>query len=87
MCDKVPSLADHQPAKAHFVLNGRCLTAESVTPLPPATTISVYSLDGVKVASCEGISIDLSSCPAGVYAVQLNTGEKDTSGSTLIRLK
>ena len=87
MCDKVPSLADHQPAKAHFVLNGRCLTVESVTPLPPATTISVYSLEGGKVASCKGVSIDLSSCPAGVYAVQLNTGEKDTSGSTLIRLK
>lgn len=87
MCNKVPSLTDHQPSKAHFVLNGRWLTVESGTPLPPATTISVYSLEGLKMASCKGISIDLSSCTAGVYAVQLNTGEKDTSGSSLIRLK
>ena len=87
MGSKVPSLYDHQPSKAHFVINGHLLTVKSDTPLPPATTISVYSLNGVKVASCKDISIDLSSCPAGVYAVQLNTGQMETSGSTLIRLQ
>lgn len=87
MSSKVPSLYDHQPSKAHFLLNGHRLTVKSDTPLPPATTISVYSLNGVKVASCKDISIDLSSCPAGVYAVQLNTGQTETSGSTLIRLQ
>ena len=86
MNEKVTGLSDHQPASARFVLRGRRLSVESDTPLPPASTLTVYALSGAVVASCQGSTLDLSACPSGVYAVQLNTGQQTTSGSTLIRL-
>ena len=86
MEEKVTGLSDHQPAKAHFVLQDRRLSVVSETPLPLTATLTVYALSGKQMASCQGTTLDLSACPHGVYAVQLNTGEKETSGSTLIRL-
>lgn len=82
----IPSLSDHQPLKANFRLDGRRLHVLSDNALPEGSTISVYTIDGRKMAAVRASSVDLSGLSAGVYAVQLNTGDVATSGSTLIRL-
>ncbi len=82
----IPSLSQHQPQQARFHLSGRHLSvALAVAPQQPPT-LCVYNLQGQPVASDTGTAIDLSTLPAGVYAVQLNTHDKSTTGSTLIRL-
>ena len=82
----IPSLSQHQPQQARFHLSGRPLSvALAVAPQQPPT-LCVYNLQGQPVASDTGTAIDLSTLPAGVYAVQLNTHDKSTTGSTLIRL-
>ena len=54
--------------------------------------VSVYSADGRKLLArrlaggSRVYELDLSCCLAGVYAVQVNGGSKDTTGSSLVRL-
>jgi hypothetical protein len=55
-------------------------------PQPAGSEVKVFSTDGRLLLTEQGTSINLSSLPHGVYAVQLNTGNKSTTGSTLIRL-
>ena len=82
----------HQPQQASFSLSGRRLTVQYALPTQqhPAATLRVYTTAGRLVAqhTLSGTSdcIDLSSLPAGIYAVQLSTGSNATTGSTLIRL-
>lgn len=53
--------------------------------------VNVYGVDGRRVASHrlapEGCSyhISMAGAPRGVYAVQVNTGSRATTGSQLIR--
>ena len=83
----ISELSSHQPQQATFRLEGRRLYVSYMETLPPSTELTVYTLDGKPVATQRGSNvIDLSPLPAGVYAVQLNTGKKETTGSTLIRL-
>ena len=84
--DKIEGITASQPQQATFRLNGRKLSVESAAILSQQTELRVYSTDGRLLLTEQGTSIDLSSLPHGVYAVQLNTGNKATTGSTLIRI-
>jgi len=84
--DKIEGVTAAQPQQASFRLNGRKLSVESAAILSQQTELRVYSIDGRLLLTEQGTSIDLSSLPQGVYAVQLNTGNKAMTGSTLIRL-
>lgn len=80
----------HQPVKAAIRLQGRRLSFQLVNSDESCFGVSIYSTDGRRVAqyTLRGpeAHADLSNLPAGVYAVQLNTGRPETTGSTLIRL-
>lgn len=82
----IPSLSNHQPAKARFRLNGRMLTVDAAGEIVSEAQITVYDLSGAVVVKSAGTVVDLSSLPSGVYAVQLTTNSVQTTGSTLIRL-
>lgn len=82
----IPGLSQHQPQQARFRLDGRQLSVELDAPTSQPSELRVYSLQGLLVATTTGTAIDLSRLPAGVYAVQLNTPDSKTTGSTLIRL-
>lgn len=84
--DKIEGITAAQPQQAAFRLNGRKLSVEFVAIPSQQTELRVYSTDGRLLLTEQGTSVDLSSLPHGVYAVQLNTGNKATTGSTLIRL-
>ena len=83
----VKELSTSQPSQATFRVEGRALSilmAESASG-----RLSVYDVKGVLQATypVNGTTrIDLSKLPAGVYAVQLTTNDRLTTGSTLIRL-
>lgn len=87
LTDGIAPISQHQPTAATFRLQGRSLSVESealsqdIVPM-----LQVYTTAGVLVAQEKGTSIDLSSLPAGIYAVQFNSGSRLTTGSTLIRL-
>lgn len=84
--DKIEGITASQPQQASFRLNGRKLSVEYAAMVSQHTELRVYSTDGKLLLTEQGTSIDLSSLPHGVYAVQLNTGNKATSGSTLVRI-
>lgn len=85
--DQIEGVTAAQPQKAAFHLNGKRLTVDFAAIVSQHTELKVYSIDGRLLLTEQGTSIDLSSLPHGVYAVQLNTGNKATTGSTLIRIK
>ena len=82
----IPNLSNHQPSKAHFHLHGRSLIVEWGENVPLSSSISVYTTDGKNVLCSKGSTLDLSTLSPGIYAVQVNTGQAETTGSTLIRL-
>ena len=84
--DKIEGITAAQPQQASFRLNGRKLSVEFAAISSQSAELRVYSTDGRLLLTEQGTSVDLSSLPQGVYAVQLNTGNKATTGSTLIRL-
>ena len=87
--NKIQGVSMAQPQKAAFRLSGRTLTVQYVATQSQPTEQSelrIYSTDGRLLLTEQGTSINLSTLPHGVYAVQLNTGNKATTGSTLIRL-
>lgn len=80
----VEHISAHQPAKAVFTLNGKMLQIGGVG----RATVSIYGIGGKLVMKKQLVNgtVDLSQLAGGVYAVQLDTGDKETTGSTLIRL-
>jgi len=87
--DKIENLSAHQPSSLRFQLHGRRLTvfhADTSIPLTEPAILTVYATDGRQMASITAHTIDLSHLPSGIYAVQVSTGSKETTGSTLIRL-
>ena len=94
--DGIEGLSQHQP-KAVSILpigQGRLqLRFEGNEGLStPPFSIRIFNTSGQLVSTQsltggqEEYTIDLSSLPRGVYAVQVNTGQPTTTGSTLVRL-
>ena len=81
----ISELSQSQPRQTTFQLQGRRLTVTFATP-EPHHTLSVYSTDGRLLLSSESSSVSLSHLSPGVYAVQVTTGRRETTGSTLIRI-
>ena len=81
----IEGLSEHQPQQVQFRLTGRTLMLTGVQQ----ATVTIYALGGQVVmhGSATDGTIDLSSLRAGVYAVQVDTGSAETTGSTLVRLQ
>lgn len=81
----VKGLSEHQPQQVKFRLIGRTLVLTGTQQ----ATVTIYALSGqiVKHIQMSGNAIDLSNLQPGVYAVQVDTGKAETTGSTLIRLQ
>ncbi len=81
-------LSKSQSDDVRFVLeNNRLLAVYSSSNVPLGGKYSLYNLDGCIVMSSSGYSVDLSSLPNGLYAVQFDARETGKSASTMIRLK
>jgi hypothetical protein len=92
----IEGLSDHQPRQLSFRLSGRTLILAPRTSHPaPRTsnlaplTITVYAIGGQSVLRAHPTdgTVDLSHLRPGIYAVQVDSGEAATTGSTLIRLQ
>ena len=84
---RIPDLSQNQPQGVTFRVVNRHLYADFGDECPKQIVFNVYSLNGSLVRTQNGRSdIDLSMLKDGVYAVQLLTDKRSTTGSTLIRL-
>ena len=84
----IPTLSLHQPQSVKFRLEHKHLYADFGDEHPQQIVFNIYTLDGSLILSQNGKdNINLSHLKSGIYAVQLNTDKKQTSGSTLIRLQ
>lgn len=84
--DRIEAISPHQPQHPLFRQKGNSLCVEETVM---EGTISIYNLAGqllLRRSLIPGITIDLSTLPAGIYAVQTSTASTTTTGSTLIRL-
>jgi subtilisin family serine protease len=94
--DGIEGLSQHQPKAVSILPIGQGqlqLRFEGNEGLStPSFSIRIFNTSGQLVSSQsltggqEEYTIDLSSLPRGVYAVQVNTGQPTTTGSTLVRL-
>lgn len=83
----IPELSSEQPKGVAFRVENRHLYADFGNQHPKRMIFNIYTIDGRQVMNQSGrADIDLSRLPKGVYAVQLITDSKFTTGSTLIRL-
>lgn len=84
----IPSLSQEQPQDVRFRVVDRRLYADFSNNIPNRMVFNIYSLDGRLMLSQSGKNpVDLSALRTGIYAVQLITDSKNTTGSTLIRLQ
>lgn len=94
--DGIEGLSQHQPKAVSILPIGQGqlqLRFEGNEGLnTPSFSIRIFNTSGQLVSTQsltggqEEYTIDLSSLPRGVYAVQVNTGQPTTTGSTLVRL-
>ena len=94
--DGIEGLSQHQPKAVSILPIGQGqlqLRFEGNEGLStPSFSIRIFNTSGQLVSTQtltggqEEYTIDLSSLPRGVYAVQVNTGLPATTGSTLVRL-
>ena len=94
--DGIEGLSQHQPKAVSILPIGQGqlqLRFEGNEGLStPSFSIRIFNTSGQLVSTQsltggqEEYTIDLSSLPHGVYAVQVNTGQPATTGSTLVRL-
>ena len=83
---RIPDLSDHQPQGVIFRLENHTLYADFGDEYPKCIEFRIYTLNGSMVMNRRGKDhINLSSLKSGVYAVQLITDSRKTTGSTLIR--
>ncbi len=83
----IPELSHEQPKGVTFRVVNKYLYADFGDVVPRRMTFNIYSLDGRCVLTQSGVNpVNLSRLRNGVYAVQLITDSKNTTGSTLIRL-
>ena len=97
---RIPELSQEQPKNVTFHVENRRLYADFSGNTPNKMVFNIYSIDGRLISNYEfrnsnfenhnsrfpASGIDLSALKPGVYAVQLITDNKATTGSTLIRL-
>ena len=84
----IPELSHTQPQGVTFRVVNRRLYADFDGNIPNKMVFKIYSIDGRLMLTQSGKNpIDLSAMKTGVYAVQLITDNKATTGSTLIRLQ
>lgn len=84
---RIPDLSQEQPKGVQFRIENRMLYVDFGDAHPKRITLNVYALDGRLLLTRTGRShINLSSLKDGVYAVQVVTDQRRTTGSTLIRL-
>ena len=85
---KIPELSRTQPQGVTFRVIDNHLYADFGDKVPNKMVFNIYSIDGRLMLTQSGKNpIDLSALKTGVYAVQLITDNKATTGSTLIRLQ
>lgn len=91
--DAIPGLSSHQPRAIRMGTDGRGRLTLGFDEAPArAVVLRVFSTAGLQVmtltlpADGDTLHADLSMLPRGVYAVQVDTGQADTTGSTLVRL-
>ena len=86
--DAIEDITSHISDKISFRLNGRTLTVEHEDGIPfeGSNSLTVYTTQGIQVASSLGSSIDLSMLPSDVYIIKFNSKTMDLRGSTIIRL-
>ncbi len=82
----VREISQYQPSKTHFRLAGRQLYIDYDNDYNGPATIRIFSTDGRLLLTSQETVINLNALPSGVYAVQLTTDERETTGSSLIRL-
>lgn len=95
----IRDISQHQPAAARFRIEGGQLTisidnVQCLMVNGQRSTLRIYSTDGRLVYTTNNLQLDaagqvtvsLRHLPSGVYAVQLNTGNRLTTGSTLVLL-
>ena len=84
----IPGLSQTQPQGVTFRVESRHLYADFGGNVPNKMVFNIYSIDGRLMLTQSGKNdVDLSRLMSGVYAVQLITDSKATTGSTLIRLQ
>lgn len=84
---RIPELSPNQPQGVKFRVEDRTLCLDFGEAHPKQAVVNIYALDGRLLLTRSGQSrIDLSMLNDGVYAVQVTTGQRQTTGSTLIRL-
>ena len=85
---RIPELSQTQPQGVTFRVVDKHLYADFGGNTPNKMLFNIYSIDGRLMLTQSGKNpIDLSALKTGVYAVQLITDTKETTGSTLIRLQ
>lgn len=83
----IPDLSPNQPQGVKFRVENHVLYVDFGDAHPKRKTINIYSLDGRLLLTRSGRDhINLSGLKDGVYAVQIITDQRETTGSTLIRL-
>lgn len=84
---RIPELSRNQPQGVQFRLVDHILYAVFEEGHPGRMDFRIYSVNGRMMLAQSGKDrIDLNALPTGVYVVQLITDNKNTTGSTLIRL-
>lgn len=91
--DGIEGISQEQPRGVSFALEGGSMLRISYTkPSDVSTQLRVYSTAGSVLLTQqlpvgqESMQVDLSSLPAGVYAVQLTSSDPLVCGSTLVRI-
>lgn len=89
--ENIPDLSSHQPREAAFAVDGHRLTVDFGDARPAVASLTIYTTDGKQVLATSlgsETAVDLAALtPGQIYAVQLDTGNPGTTGSTLIRLE
>lgn len=84
---RIPDLSLEQPQSVKFRVENRTLYVDFGEARPKRITINVYGLDGRLLLTRNGKEqVSLSTLKDGVYAAQVVTDQRQTTGSTLIRL-
>lgn len=86
----IPSISSTQPKDVTFRVKGNSIEICIDRHDNSEYDVRVYSTNGTLVRSLKSkeakVTVDMGAVAKGVYAVQLDTCNKDTSGSTLVRM-